>query len=82
MVEFFSRDNVSLNDLPERPVVLGSYILPDMNFEEMSKLVSGATTTSEVTPRTVNAGSPLVHTSQPANTNNFTNNTSTGRVPF
>lgn len=82
MVEFFSRDNVSLNDLPERPVVLGSYILPEMTFEKMTALINGNTSsTADVTPRTVSATTAQT---TPANaTISYVNNTNTrNNVPF
>ena len=62
--ELVSVDNTSLEQLPPRPQILGSYILPDITAEEMQakyvdKTVSTATTNTNqmpagVTPRTIN----------------------------
>ena len=35
LVEFVGRDNVSLDQLPERPEVYGSYILPASTYEDL-----------------------------------------------
>lgn len=80
MVEFVGRDTTTLENLPERPEVLGSYVLPEMTFEKMSALVNNAATPSaDVTPRTVNAAAP--NTNATLGTT-YTNNASSARVPF
>ena len=50
LLEFVSRDNTSLNDLPERVEALGTYILPNVNYNEMLTMVN---TPQTVVPRTI-----------------------------
>ena len=53
-VEFVSRDSTSLESLPERPQILGSFLLPDMKYDEMVNLVSQPTSgAAGVIPRMV-----------------------------
>lgn len=55
MVEHVSTDNMTLAELPERPQVLGSYILPDLKYDEMFQYINQAPAQSMVTPRQVSA---------------------------
>lgn len=60
-VEYIGTDDVTLDQLPPRPEILGSYILPKLTAEEMTeKYVNGnsnaaPTNASSITPRTLNA---------------------------
>lgn len=56
IVEFINRDNTTLESLGERPEVLGSYILPKLDFEGMSQyLNNNIPSANGVMPRTVAA---------------------------
>lgn len=55
-VEFVTRDNTTLESLGERPEAKGSYILPELGYDELLKYVPGNNATPQgVVPRTVNA---------------------------
>ena len=52
MVEYVGRDNTSLEQLPKKPEILGSYILPNIDYNTMvDKYINGVNTTEVVTPR-------------------------------
>lgn len=67
-VEKVKTDTTGLSDLPERPQILGSYILPDVDAQKMTEKYINKTSTSSTMgtqPRTVSA-------------NTFTGNTVVG----
>lgn len=83
LVEYVSTDDVTLENLPERPQILGSYILPNLDYNTMmEKYINNKSTPSNVAsaiqPRTVNmntfAGNSVV------NSPNMTNVSSTPLV--
>lgn len=94
-VEIIGTDDVTLEQLPARPVVLGSYILPNPTFEEMNeKYIKGGATQAptqaapSITPRTINAntfaGNTVVNstTPQPAYNQAPTQAPNISGVPF
>ena len=78
-VEFISRDNTTLDSLPERPEILGSFLLPDMKYDEMLTLVNGQNQmVSGVMPRMVTNN----QTYQAPNVAPTIPSSVTGRSPF
>lgn len=57
MVEHISTDNTTLEMLPERPTILGSYILPDLKYDELLKFVPN-NQGSGVVPRAITNQQP------------------------
>lgn len=68
LVEFAGRDNTTLDQLPEFPEIFGSYILPNVSYNEMLQYVNNQPI-SGIVPRTISAN--------PINTNQISPN-----VPF
>jgi hypothetical protein len=73
--EYVTTDNVGLEQLPQRPEILGSYILPKVDYTTMMEkyinktdVAPQQTTPSMVTPRTLNA-------------NTFAGNTVVNNIP-
>lgn len=51
-VELIATDDVSLEQLPPRPQILGSYILPKLSYDEMvEKYINGGATTTVAQPQ-------------------------------
>ena len=80
-VEYITTDNVTLEQLPPRPEVVGSYILPKLTKEEMIEKYINKTaqptvqpTVSGIQPRTINAntfaGNSVGFNNQPVNNTN------------
>lgn len=61
-VEYVSTDDVTLDQLPPIPAVLGSYILPDIDYKTMKEKYVDKTssTMSDIQARTVSASVPNV----------------------
>ena len=75
VVEFVNRDNTTLESLPERPEILGSFVLPDMKYQEMAELVAQrAAVPQGVMPRQVVANNYQTGNYQAPNT--------APRIPF
>ena len=55
VLEHFSTDGTTLDMLPERPEVYGSYVLPDWKYEDMIQHLNGAGAVAQsmITPRQV-----------------------------
>ena len=52
--ELVGNDNTTLDMLPERPEILGSYILPKVDYNDMLKYVAtNMSTPQDIVPRTV-----------------------------
>lgn len=80
LVEFAGRDNIGLQDLPERPQVLGSYLLPEYDYTKMLEVVNGTNNASSgVMPRTIQSNNMNQNYNQ--NWGNQSNSTG-GNVPF
>lgn len=78
MVEYVGTDNTTLEELPQRPEILGSYILPKVDYQTMLDKYVNKTPTpaSGIQPRTLNtgmfAGNTVVgSTPTPANNGGF-----------
>lgn len=84
-VELIGTDDTTLDMLPPRPQVLGSYILPNITFEEMQqKYVNGAASQStQSTTQTTQAAQPTFQQTQPQvrtlNAGTFAGNTVMGQ---
>ena len=62
VVEFVDRDTLTIDKLPPRPEVLGTYILPNLTAEQMiEKYINPSVNPAqEVTPRTIQTNTPNV----------------------
>ena len=58
LVEFVGRDETTLQSLPARPEIMGSYLLPSLDYNTMmEKYVHGNVNSSPaITPRTIQTG--------------------------
>ena len=94
-VEYIATDNVTLEQLPPRPEVIGSYILPKLTYDELveryiNKTVQPTQATATVQgiqPRTLSANTFAGNTvgfnqNQPVNNNTNQAPSNSGNIPF